>query len=99
MSISIFNLNRPKVANALDLNTAKELDKAIQTAIKAGHSGFIISAGSAKTFCSGGDLKSYSEMKSKAQGVNSNRNIRKILTGFKDKPILIMAAIEGDVLG
>src|SRR5271166_5603001 len=99
MSVAGFQINRPNVANAFDLVTAVELEKELKAAVKTGHSGFIIGSKSEKIFCAGGDLKAYKKMKSKAEGVASNRKIRKMLSQFKEMPILIVAAVEGDVLG
>ena len=38
-------------------------------------------------------------MKSKKEGVEINRKIRKILAEFRSKPLLIICAIEGDAVG
>lgn len=97
--IPIFYLDRPEVANALDLKTAEELKKELDLAVKTKQRGFIITSKSPKNFCSGGDKKSYNQLKSKKEGVERNRKIRKILAEFKTKPLLIVCAIEGDAVG
>ncbi len=96
---SIFYLDRPEVANALDLQTTVKLQKEMDQAIKNKSSGFIITSKFQKNFCSGGDLKAFLKMKSKRDGMETHRKIRKILTGFRKKPIVIVCAIEGDAVG
>jgi enoyl-CoA hydratase len=97
--IPIFYLDRPEVANALDLKTAEKLKKELDLAVKSKAQGFIITSKSPKNFCSGGDKKSYAQLKSKKEGVERNRKIRKILSEFKSKPLLVICAIEGDAVG
>lgn len=96
---NLFILDRPQAANALDLATAKRIHLQLKKAAQDGHRGFIISSASSRVFCGGGDLQSYAAMKSKKEGVQANRLIRKILQDFKKSPLIIVAAIEGDCVG
>jgi enoyl-CoA hydratase/carnithine racemase len=99
MKFSTFAIEGPKTANAFDLENAMRLKASLNSALKQKHMGLIVTALANKTFCSGGNIKSYDKYKTKAQGVLVNRKIRKIITDLRRVPILIVAAIEGDALG
>ncbi|MDZ4676032.1 MAG: enoyl-CoA hydratase/isomerase family protein [Oligoflexia bacterium] len=92
--IETFYLDRPKSANALDLATAKQISLKIKNC-----TGLVIASKNSKVFCSGGDLKAYSKMKTKNEGIKVNREIRKTLDGFQKAPVIIVAAVEGICIG
>ncbi len=97
--ITTFYIDRPLVANALDLATARLLKKALNAAVKAKNKGLIIASASNSVFCSGGDLKAYKAMKSKKEGVKANKEIRLILKALKASSLVVVAAVEGDAVG
>src|ERR1039458_492178 len=95
----VFYLHRPEAANAIDLSTAIDLSKEIKKAVKSQKSGFIITSQTRKIFCAGGDLKAYSKMKTKSEGIKVNRTIRESLRLLSQVPLTAVAAIEGDAIG
>jgi enoyl-CoA hydratase/carnithine racemase len=97
--VETFFLDRPQAANALDLKTAQALASEIKKAVKNKSPGFIIASQNLKVFCAGGDLKEYSKMKTKNEGVKVNRAIRKILQDFQKTPLTVVAAVEGFCIG
>ncbi len=98
-SAEIFYLDRPETANALDLPTAQNLKFTIKKAVQEKRAGLIITSKHPKVFCSGGDLKAYSKMKSSAQSLAQNKKIQALLSEFATAPLLIIAAVEGKAIG
>ena len=98
-SFSVFELDRPETANALDLNSAKLLSQAVKKAVSRNELGLIIASHHPRIFCSGGDLQVYSKTQTKSKGVSINRQIRKILQELASQPILVVAAVEGEAIG
>ncbi len=94
--IETFYLDRPESANALNLTNAKKISAQIKDATT---SGLIITSKNPKIFCSGGDIKSYSKMKSRSESIKVNREIRNILQSFQKSRVVIVAAVEGVSVG
>lgn len=85
-------------ANALSLAAAKELSQLIKSHKKWTGLVTVESAGG-RMFCSGGQLRDYAKMKSKAQGLKVNREITAVLDQFQDWKAVKLAVVNGDVLG
>ncbi len=97
-SSNVFFLDRPEQGNSLDLETAVQILKAAERAVKAKQKGIIIASQHPQIFCSGGDLKNYRNL-SKSKGIALNKKIRDTLKALASQPLLVIAAIDGLTLG
>ncbi len=94
----ILKLNRPEAGQSLSLAAAEDL---LAYAVKNKNkiSGLILMGEGPRVFCSGGDLKAYAKLKTRAQGVLINRKIRKTLDFFAKLPIPKIVLLKGDCFG
>lgn len=96
--IFIIKINRPDKRNALNSQTIKEIDHAVQEAEQKKIEGIIFTGEGEESFIAGADIKEFSEY-SKAEGdqmVKYGQHVLKKIEGFH-KPTL--AAINGYALG
>jgi len=84
-----------KTGNAFDLKKAQALGKLLS----AKNISLILLRARGRIFCSGGNLKDYAGLKTKAQGVAVNRQIRAVLDKLSKHPALKIAAVTGDCFG
>lgn len=61
--------------------------------------GILLFSSNRKVFCSGGDLRFFQKLKSKAQGLNAHRKIRKALASLASHPAFKVACVHKDCLG
>lgn len=93
-------IDRQDVKNALDMNAANELSKALDECAKDANVKCVVLTGEGDVFCSGGDINAMHEAKEKGQylGRLSRAFNRSLLTmRTMNKPVI--AAINGPALG
>jgi enoyl-CoA hydratase/carnithine racemase len=96
----LLRICRPHAGNSIDTPTAIQLDQALRRhranrALRA----VIVTGDGGKFFCTGGDLKAYRALKTKAQLSSAFGRVRKLLGAFEAFPLPIIAAIDGYALG
>ncbi len=93
-------LNDTKSGNSFGIETARELEHLIKD-LSASKSKIkvLIFTGVDRFFCSGGNLKFYRSLKSKAAGIKINREISAILKKFNSLKLVKIALVNGDCLG
>ena len=101
--ISIFNLDRPNVANALDSATAALLEKEVNMAVSKNELGFIISIEASPRFLRGlwrrpASLQENDHKKSGRRQQPKNQEKRCAIS-LPRRPLFIVAAIEGETVG
>ncbi|GAA0122663.1 MAG: short-chain-enoyl-CoA hydratase [Clostridium argentinense] len=97
-NIAIVKLNRPKALNALNSETLKELDNAIELIENDAEIYAVVLTGEGKAFVAGADISEMRELNSlegRQFGILGNKVFRRIET--LDKPII--AAVNGFALG
>ncbi|MCC6277643.1 MAG: enoyl-CoA hydratase/isomerase family protein [Oligoflexia bacterium] len=99
MKIKSFLLDNAATKNAFGLHEARELKQFVQKAVSEKALGIIIESALPRVFCSGGNLNEYRKLKTKAQGVKVNAEIRHILKWINQQPIFLTAAVEGACVG
>lgn len=92
------SFHAPASANALSRAAALEL-RALGKKLKNGRKPIVVRSGHPRVFCSGGNLKDYAKLKSKAAGLKVNRDIAACLDDFAQWKAVKIAVIEGDVFG
>ncbi|MCP3417940.1 enoyl-CoA hydratase/isomerase family protein [Bradyrhizobium brasilense] len=96
----MLTISRPQAGNSIDTPTALQLDQTLRRhrrnrALRA----VIVTGAGGKFFCTGGDLKAYRSLKTKAQLSSAFGRVRKLLTAFESFPLPVIAAIDGYALG
>jgi enoyl-CoA hydratase len=96
----LLTICRPHAGNSIDTPTAVQLDRALRRhrgsrAVRA----VIVTGEGGKFFCTGGDLKAYRNLKTKAQLASAFGRVRKLLKSFETCPLPVIAAIDGYALG
>ncbi len=94
------SLQDPQTANSLSHEAAMELDALIQRlSLPNSKIRVLIFTGHQRFFCSGGNLKFYKSLKTKAQGLKINSDIARILKKLDRLQIYKIALVNGDSLG
>ena len=98
--VNIISINRPVKLNALNIETFKELDKAINLAVSNSEIRVIIITGfGKKAFIAGADIKEFANF-TKDKGHELSHLGHKILSNtIENCPKPIIAAINGYALG
>ncbi|HOV79071.1 MAG TPA: enoyl-CoA hydratase-related protein [Bacillota bacterium] len=96
--IATILLNRPGSFNALNLGIAEDMAKALEICEKDREIRVVVLTGNGKSFCSGGDIKSFEEY----AGTEPDKPIRQLLDVFhrvildiRKMPKPVLAAING----
>ena len=92
-------LNRPKLANAMNLKMVHEL-MAVMEKVEDEHYRVLIISGSNGNFCAGGDIKDMQSAGADKQAlVELNRAFGHMITKADHLPAAVICALEGAVLG
>lgn len=81
-------------ANALSLKKMRDLGSQLKKPWK-----LILCIGTERVFCSGGELKDYASLKTKAQGIKINREIQRHLDKLENHSAWKIALVGGDCFG
>jgi len=92
-----FKFSNHKNGSSFGLEEARDLARAL----KSQKWGGLLLCGNidARVFCSGGNLKAYARLKTRADGNKINREIRKILSDVAAMPIPKACLVSGDCYG
>lgn len=93
--VAVITIDRPKVRNAIDLDTALALAEAIDRADNSDDVRSMVLTGSGANFCAGMDLKAFAATGERP--VSPSRGAFGIVERPPEKPII--AAVEGAALG
>ncbi len=88
----------PGTANAFSVDAAREIIKILKK-YKTWTKPVVVKSGHPSVFCSGGNLNDYRRMKTKAEGLKTNREITKSLNEFAKWRPAKLAIVTGDCLG
>lgn len=99
-SCATFTLCRPRVLNALDLESIEALDTFISLMEKSPELSCAIIAGAGdKSFIAGGDLKAFAKLKGEEAGHTLSARVGGLLARLEGLPQVVIAAIDGDAYG
>lgn len=92
-------LNRPKLANAMNLTMVNELMSVMEKVAQENYRVLIISGGNGN-FCAGGDIKDMQSAGADKQAlIELNRAFGHLITKTDHLPCAVICALEGAVLG
>lgn len=97
----VFNimLNRPKIANAMNLEMVEELNQAMDLALE-NNCRVLVLKGAAGNFCAGGDIKDMqSTVGDHAALTKLNRAFGLMIEKANTLPCVVITALQGAVLG
>ncbi len=93
-------LSDPETGNALGIETAREFDSHIKKlSAPKSKKNLLLLTGTSRFFCTGGNLKNYRNLNSKASGIKLNREIASILKRFHELKMVKVAMLTGDCFG
>ena len=92
-------LNRPEIANAMNLQMVKELEQVMDAAV-AHKARVLILRGASGNFCAGGDIKEMQLLAGDRQKLTDmNRAFGAMIEKASGLPVLVVAVLQGAVLG
>jgi isohexenylglutaconyl-CoA hydratase len=92
-------LNRPKLANAMNLKMVNEL-MSVMEKVEDEHYRILIISGGNGNFCAGGDIKDMQSAGADKQAlIEFNRAFGRLITKADHLPAAVICALEGAVLG
>ncbi|GAC1571147.1 MAG: short-chain-enoyl-CoA hydratase [Candidatus Elarobacter sp.] len=97
--VRIATINRPEVHNALSLNTIDELGRALEEAESDGCACLIVTGSGDRTFCSGGDLNEFGELKTKESAIAMSLRMQRVSRAMRRSPLIVVVAMNGDAYG
>jgi 2-(1,2-epoxy-1,2-dihydrophenyl)acetyl-CoA isomerase len=102
-TVCVITLNRPESLNALNVEVAKELQSAIQTALDQ-HARAIVLTGEGRAFCAGGDLREMQSIASKEGRIEAFfdeplRLLNETVLLIREAPVPVIAAVNGVASG
>ena len=100
-------LNRPKARNAMSLTMVNELMAVFESLKDQPEIRAVVLRGAEKSFCSGGDIKDMGAIHAAAASGESdndpyfefNRTFGRMITYVNQAPVVVVAVLEGAVLG
>jgi len=96
-------INRPEVKNALDLQTANELSKALEECATDDNCKVVVLTGEGDCFCAGGDVAAMHEAEKKGElGLylrRISRAINRSILTMRTMHVPVVAAINGSAMG
>lgn len=97
-------LNRPRVRNAMNMNMVDELQEVFNAIEDDNTIRAVVLRGSAGTFCAGGDIKDMSQARQAIQDdpqafYRLNRRFGELITQVNECSVVVVAVLEGAVLG
>lgn len=99
VGVAVITIDRPEVRNAIGLATVEGLHAALAE-IEASDAAVVVLRGEGdRAFVSGGDLKEFGELRTKADGVDMASRVRDVLDRLASLPIPVIAALNGHALG
>lgn len=97
--ITIITVNRPRVRNALDVETMHALDDTVSALSERTDLTAVILAGAEGTFISGGDVRDLHGDTSEDAGLRQHDLMAGLLTRLSGLPVPVIAAMEGATRG
>lgn len=93
------SLNRPKLANAMNLKMVAELQQVMNSAADNQYRALILT-GSEGNFCAGGDIRDMQSAKGDAQALTElNRAFGHMIEQANHLPLVVISVLQGAVLG
>ncbi len=97
--IRIATLNRPAVHNALSLATIDEIGRILAEAEADACSCLIVTGAGERTFCSGGDLDEFGEIRTREAAIAMSLRMQRVSRAARRSPVIVIAAMNGDAYG
>lgn len=97
--VCVVTLNRPEIHNALSLKMIDDLSDALADAERAGGSCFVITNAGEQTFCSGGNLVEFGELRSRDGAVDMSLRMQRFARAMRRSPLIVIAAMNGGAYG
>jgi len=92
-------LNRPQVQKALSLRTSDEIGDAVRQVEAEGRSVLVITGAGERTFCSGGDLVEFSDLRTREAAIEMSLRMQRVSREMRRSPAVVIAAMNGDAYG
>ena len=97
--IRTVTLNRPEVRNAMSQGLMDELGSVLEETETEGLRALIVTGEGDKSFCSGGDLKEFAELRGREQTVAMSLRMQWLSRALRRSPLITIAALNGDAYG
>jgi enoyl-CoA hydratase len=98
--VAVITLNRPDKRNALNLQTIHDLGSTIDMIEETPEIGVVILTGAGdKTFCAGGDLKEFGNLKTSEDARGMSLLMQGVLARLENLDPLVVASVNGDAFG
>ncbi|GAC1411673.1 MAG: enoyl-CoA hydratase/isomerase family protein [Candidatus Velthaea sp.] len=98
-NIRTLTLDRPRVHNALSLQTIDEIGAAVREVEAEERSILIITGAGERTFCAGGDLVEFSGLKTREAAMEMSLRMQRVSREMRRSSAVIIAAMNGDAYG
>ncbi len=97
--IRVITLERPEVHNAISLALMDEIGASLAGAEAAGLRAFVVTGSGERSFCSGGDLKEFSELRDRDAAMAMSLRMQRLARALRGSPLVTLAALNGDAYG
>ncbi|GAC1414167.1 MAG: enoyl-CoA hydratase/isomerase family protein [Candidatus Velthaea sp.] len=98
-NVRTVTLDRPRVHNALSLQTIDEIGDAVRQVEVEGRSILIITGAGERTFCAGGDLVEFAGLKTREAAIEISLRMQRVSREMRRSSAVIIAAMNGDAYG
>jgi enoyl-CoA hydratase len=96
----VITINRPEAGNSVTLDVARAVSRALRSCRgRKGILAVILTGAGERFFCTGGDLKAYRALQTRAQMAQAFGRVRKLLDEIEACDLPVIAAINGYALG
>lgn len=97
--IRIVILERPQVHNAMSRQLMDELGQVLSEGEQSGLRALVVSGSGQKSFCSGGDLKEFSGLRTREATIEMSLRMQRLTRAIRRSPLVTIAALNGDAYG
>jgi enoyl-CoA hydratase len=98
-AIRILTLQRPEVHNAMSQELMGEVSRALEEAEAADQRALIVTGAGERSFCSGGDLREFGELRTREATVAMSLRMQGLSRALRRSPLVTIAAMNGDAYG
>jgi (E)-benzylidenesuccinyl-CoA hydratase len=96
----VITINRPEAGNSVSLEVAEEIERVLRShETSPGLWAAVLTGAGERFFCTGGDLKAYRSLHTRAQLARAFGRVRKMLDGVEAFSLPVIAAINGYAVG
>jgi enoyl-CoA hydratase/carnithine racemase len=97
--VAVITIDRPHVRNAIGFATVDGLHAALAEIESSDAAVVVLRGAGDRAFVSGGDLKEFGSLRTRADGVEMGSKVRDVMDRLASLPIPVIAALNGHALG